>query len=88
MEMIKEYCEVSNRCVIRTANPMARSMALLRKLATQAIADSPGKISFEDMEPVIYAGNNMGILGIEFDLPAGAEVPPDYVDILRLEPRY
>lgn len=84
MNVIKEYCEYANVCVIRTEN-YGSSMKYFRYLVGVAKQDFP-YLDEENIEIKHYAGERYKkTFGIEFKVPNGYSVPSDYQLIQNLE---
>ena len=82
MEIIKEYCEIANKCVIRT-NTYVHTWKHFNMLVNIAREDFP-LLKEEDIEIVMYAGRNYDrTFVIEFGI---VEQPYDnYFTIEQLE---
>ena len=81
MQIIKEYCEESKRCVIRT-NCYGRTVEYFKKLITEAKKDDPN-LSDEDIDIVQFAGQRYArTYGIEFK---SDKIQKGYFKINQLE---
>lgn len=84
MNIIREYCEASNICVLRT-DTYASSSAYISKLVNEAIQDYP-LLRKIDVRIVVYGGDRRkGQMGIEFTPYGELPVSDDYVRIPELE---
>jgi len=81
MQIFKEYCKASKRCVIRT-NAHAHSFGYFKMLVVEAKKDVPD-VNEDEIEIVLFGGRHYKhTFGIEFECVAK---PDGYEEIDKLE---
>lgn len=87
MDFIKEYCPGANMIVIRS-NRYGSCLSKFLDMLDVAQKDFP-VIRTDDVDIKHYAGEFYAkTFGIEFLLPKGSRIPPEYNEIPKLEYTY